>query len=207
MTVTVNPKDVNIEFVSSLIPLVMNSLFNEESFKAVDLREIRDAFRLKQMQSKAWLINGFKEQQLSKNSKILVIGSWLGFTSLCLHKLGYQYITEIDPDIRLEKFARYLNRFNKNFKHISDDVNNIDLTEFDVIINTSCEHILDNTWFEKIKAGSCVFLHSNNLEGYDHTNICKDLNEMVKKYPLDLLYQGELNFLDWKRFMLIGQRT
>lgn len=203
----VAPESIDISFVTSQIPLVMNSMFNEDSFNSVDLREIRDAFRLKQMQSKAWLINAFKNQSIDKDKKILVIGSWLGFTSLCLYKLGYKNITEVDPDTRLEKFACYLNRFNKQFKHISCDINNLDISEFDVIINTSCEHILDNAWFEKISSKACVFLHSNNLEGYDHVNTCKNLDEMIKKYPLDLIYQGELDFSDWKRFMLIGLRT
>jgi hypothetical protein len=197
---------IDISFVSSQIPLVMNSLYNDESFNAIDLREIRDAFRLKQIQSKSWLMNAVKNQNLNLNSKILVVGSWLGFTSLCLHKLGFSNITEIDPDSRLEKFAQHLNRANKNFKHISDDVNNIDISEYHVVINTSCEHISNNTWFEKITNKTVVFLHSNNLEGYDHVNTCIDLTEMISKYPMELIYSGELDFTEWKRFMLVGKK-
>jgi hypothetical protein len=197
---------IDIGFVSSQIPLVMNSLYNDSSFNTVDLREIRDAFRLKQIQSKSWLMDAVKNQNLNLNSKILVVGSWLGFTSLCLHKLGFSNITEIDPDSRLEKFANHLNRANKHFKHISDDVNNIDISEYHVVINTSCEHISNNTWFEKITNKTVMFLHSNNLEGYDHVNTCRDLPEMISKYPMELIYSGELDFTEWKRFMLVGKK-
>jgi len=199
-----NPNEVDYTFVASLIPDVMNALYNEDAAKDITLTEIRDAFRIKQMQSKAWLMNQIQSQNLDKNSRILVIGSWLGFTSWCLFKLGFKNITEIDVDSRLEKFAKHLNRFNKSFVHLSDDVNNIDTSNFDVVINTSCEHIDDNRWFLSIDKKSLVFLHSNNLPGYDHTNNCVDVEDMIKKYPLHLKYSGSLNFNDWQRFMLVG---
>jgi hypothetical protein len=200
----INPKDIDYTFVASLIPDVMNALYNEDAAKDISLNEIRDAFRIKQMQSKAWLINQIQQQGINKDCKILVIGSWLGFTSWCLYKLGFKNITEIDPDIRLENFAKHLNRFNKHFTHLTDDVNNIDTSKFDVVINTSCEHIDNNKWFLSLNNQSLVFLHSNNLPGYDHTNNCVDVDDMIKKYPLTLKYSGSLNFNDWQRFMLVG---
>jgi D-arabinose 1-dehydrogenase-like Zn-dependent alcohol dehydrogenase len=200
----INPKEIDYTFVASLIPDVMNALYNEDAAKDILLNEIRDAFRIKQMQSKAWLIDQIQSQNISKDSKILIIGSWLGFTSWCLYKMGYQHITEIDLDARLEKFAKHLNRFNKNFTHISDDVNNIDTSKFDIVINTSCEHIDNDKWFKSLNSKSLVFLHSNNLPGYEHTNNSTDLNDMIKKYPLTLKYSGSLNFNDWQRFMLVG---
>lgn len=200
----INPNKIDYTSAASLIPDVMNALYNESAATDISLEEIRDAFRVKQMQSKGWLLDQIQKNVVNKESKILIIGSWLGFTSWCLYKLGYKNITEVDVDSRLENFARHLNRFNKNFNHISNDVNNIDTSKYDVIINTSCEHIDDNTWFSNIKSNTLVFLHSNNLPGYDHTNNCTDLPDMIKKYPLNLKYSGSLNFNDWQRFMLVG---
>lgn len=197
-----NGKEISYDFVTKYIPDVMNAMYNETAAAPLSLNEIRDAFRIKQMQSKAWLLSKIKD--MPKHRRVLVIGSWLGFTSLCLFKLGFKNITEVDPDSRLGEFANHLNRFNKEFKHITDDVNNLDLTNYDLIINTSCEHILDNTWFTRIASGTTVCLHSNNLEGYDHVNICQSMIEMSEKYPLELNYMGSLDFQDWKRFMLIG---
>lgn len=197
-------QDIDIRFVSGQIPWVMNALYNEEAFSAVTFEEIRDAFRLKQMQSKAWMMSKLKD--FDKESRVLVIGSWLGFTSLCLTKLGYKHITETDPDSRLSVVANHLNRRNKTFKHLDLDVNDMDLSQYDIIINTSCEHIADNTWYERIPVGTKVILHSNNLPGYDHVNCCADLDEMISKYPMVLDYAGALDLEQYTRFMLMGSR-
>jgi hypothetical protein len=196
--------EIDYSFVANHIPQVMNAMYNEDVAKPLTLFEIRDAFRVKQMQSKAWLVS--KLTHIDKSKKVLVVGSWLGFTSLCLNKLGFSEITEIDVDPRLEDFSKHLNRFNKKFKHITDDINNIDISEYELIINTSCEHILENSWFDKIAKDTIIVLHSNNLPGYDHVNTCESIGEMIEKYPMQLQYSGSLDFTDWKRFMLIGTK-
>jgi hypothetical protein len=201
-----NKNDINYSEISRIIPLVMNALYNVEASKNITLNEIRDAFRLKQIQSKAWLIDHVKKNVKDQSSRILVIGSWIGFTSLCLYHLGYKNILEVDPDIRLEDFSKHLNRFNSSFCHASVDVNHLNDFKFDVIINTSCEHIKNNHWFDSIDKESLIILQSNNLEGYDHTNICKDIEDMKTKYPMELLYSGTLNLDNYKRFMLVGKK-
>lgn len=193
---------IDYTFVASQIPSVMNALYNEQALASVDLKEIRDAFRIKQMQSKAWLLS--EVDKFDRSSRVLIIGSWLGFTSFCLWKMGFKEITECDPDSRLETLSRHLNRFNKNFHHFSCDVNALSMQNYDLIINTSCEHIADNSWYSAIPANTHVILHSNNLEGYDHVNICNSLEEMKSKYPMDVHYEGELNLEQYTRFMLSG---
>lgn len=201
----VSPSLINYDKISSLIPDVMNALYNELAFNSTSLGEIRDAFRVKQLQGKAWLL-GQVQDHVDPASKILVIGSWIGFTSYCLFNMGYTDITEIDPDARLEPVAQHLNRFNKNFTHITKDVNQIDLSRYDAIINTSCEHILDNQWFERIRHDTLLFLHSIDYPSWDHVNLCKDLSEMVNKYPMELIYSGTLDLGQYRRFMLVGKK-
>ena len=197
-------KDIDIRFVASQIPWVMNALYNDKALASVTLEEIRDAFRLKQMQSKAWMMSKVKD--LDKSSKVLVVGSWLGFTSLCLRKLGFSDITETDPDSRLSALACHLNRHWDNFTHLSKDVNDIDIAQYDLIINTSCEHIADNSWYDRIPAGKILVLHSNNLPGYDHVNTCENIEEMIEKYSMDIKYAGCLDLEQYTRFMLIGHK-
>jgi protein-L-isoaspartate O-methyltransferase len=206
ITEKIEGKDINFSQVTRHIPEVMNALYDKEAFSIVTLEEIRDAFRTKQMQSKAWMMGRIKELNLDSKSKVLVVGSWLGFTSYCLFKLGFSNITETDPDSRLEKLARHLNRKNPNFVHLSEDVNSIDLNGYDLIINTSCEHIADNSWYDRIPAGTKIVLHSNNLEGYDHVNTCESVEVMSSKYPMELNFAGELNLGSYSRFMLVGNR-
>ena len=203
-----NPNDIDYSNVSKLIPLVMNALYKEEASTSIRFQEFRDAFRLQQIQSKAWMLQEFEKLNLDKDVRILIIGSWIGFTSLNLFHAGYKHITEVDPDFRFEQFSKHLNRFNNNFNHITNDINNIDNLNYDVIINTSCEHIADNSWFEKIPLESLVVLHSNNLEGYDHTHLSENLTDMEKKYPLgNLIYSNSLDFANYSRFMIIGKKV
>lgn len=200
----ITAKDININFVSSAIPTFMNALYDNESLESVSLEEIRDAFRLKQIQSKSWLLNKVKD--FDRDLPVLVVGSWLGFTSLCLYNLGFKNISETDPDIRLSKISNHVNRFNKNFCHYDIDINKLDTSKYKLIINTSCEHIINNIWYDNITAGTKLILHSNNLLGYDHVNICQDIEEMIDKYPMKLHYSGSLDFQNYKRFMLVGEK-
>jgi hypothetical protein len=197
-------KNIDYSRPAGYIPEVMNALFNDEVFESTDLKEMRDAFRVKQMQGKSWLLNAV-EQYCYKDDKILVIGSWFGFTSFCLWKMGFNNITEVDPDARLEKFANHLNRFNKNFAHLTADVNDI-LLDYDVIINPSSEHIADHSWFTCIPQGALVIIHSTDYPSDDHPNTCNTLEETKEKYPLDYKFCQTLDLDYYKRFMIIGKK-
>jgi len=195
---------VDYNFVSSNIPEFFNALYNEQAFLATDLKEIRDAFRKKQVLGKTMLLD-LVEQQCDTTSKILIVGSWIGFTSFCLYKLGYNNITEVDLDERLAPLTKWVNRFNSSFKHISDDVNNINLHEFDVIINTSCEH-MSNSWFDNTPKGTLLVLQSTDYVEDDHINRCISIDEMISKYPMDVLTYKTLDLDYYKRFMLVGRK-
>ncbi len=184
----------------------MNSLYNENSLNATELKEIRDAFRVKQMLGKSDLIEQV-QRFVNKDDNILIIGSWIGFTSYCLYKLGFANITEIDPDTRLTQISNHFNRFNKNFKHIEDDVNNIDISKYNCIINTSCEHILNNFWFDNISTSALICLQSTDYPSLDHVNTCENLEEMISKYHLNhLLYSKTIDLQSYKRFTIIGKK-
>ena len=202
-----NNKDIDYKDIAVYIPDVMNALFNEQAGSKLHQWEIRNAFRIKMMQSKAWLIQQFISAVVNPNSNILVVGGWLGFTSWVLYKYGYSNITEIDVDQRLHDFSCHLNRFNKNFIHLSKDVNDIDTSKYEVIINSSCEHIDNPAWFYNSKSGCLQVLQSNNIEISEHVNICKNLDHMISKYPLNLKYSGTLDYNDGtQRFMLVGYK-
>jgi hypothetical protein len=191
-------------FVSSLIPDFMNALYNEEAFNKINKDEIRDAFRKKQIAGKAWLIENLLKTA-NQDSNILVIGSWLGFTSYCLYKKGFCNITEIDIDDRVSEIAKHLNRVNNKFNHITGDANDIEMSKFDIIINTSTEHILNDTWFKRIKDGSLVVLQSTDYVADDHFNTCISDTDLCNKFPMNnILYQNTLNLDQYSRFMILG---
>lgn len=191
--------------VSLHIPHIMQTLYDEQILSSTSLVELRDAFRVNQMQCKAWLL-----QQLhgvSHDSRILVVGSWIGFTSYCLFKLGYERITEVDPDVRLEEFAKRVNSLNPRFCHFSCDVNDLDMKLYDVVINTSCEHISDNRWFDAIKPGTIVVLQSTNIKWHDHVNVANSVEHFKTQYPLKYTYADELKLNETcSRYMIIGEK-
>jgi len=194
---------VTFEQVSSFIPEFMNALYNKEAFESTSLEEIRDAFRKKQIQGKTLLLD-LVEKHCSKEQEIVIVGSWLGFTSFCLHKLGYNKTTGVDPNMRLTPIAIWSNRFNKEYAHIVSDINHLNLDSYDVIINTSCEHINNNKWFDEAKPGTLMILQSTDYEEWDHTNTCTSLEEMESKYPMNLLHKETLNLDYYNRYVLVG---
>lgn len=197
--------DINYDSVATHIPWVLQQLYSDANLRAISLTELRDAFRPHQMQCKSWLLD--KIQDFDKSSKVLVIGSWLGFTSYCLYKMGFLDITETDPDMRLERFARSVNAENPRFIHYSQDINRLSLDQYDLIINSSCEHISDDAWFDRIGSGSKVVLHSTNLKDIDHVNTVESVQEMTEKYPMTLSFAGELVLnTTYSRYMLVGTK-
>jgi len=81
----------------------------------------------------------------------------------------------------------------------------VDLGTVNCVINTSCEH-MDNTWYENLPAGTFVILQTNDyFSNPQHSNCCKDIEEVKKKYPMDnIMYAGDLDTQLYNRFMLIG---
>jgi hypothetical protein len=198
-------EEINYDSICAHIPHVIQTMYDPKILDSTTLIEIRDAFRINQMQGKAWMLSNIKK--VNRNTKVLVIGSWLGFTSYCLFKEGFKYITETDIDSRLEKMARQVNLPNESFKHLNNDVNELDLSDYGLIINTSCEHIEDNRWFDKAKSGTILALQSTNFRCPDHVNIVNSLDEMKSKYPLKYTYADDLVFNQmFVRYMVVGEK-
>jgi protein-L-isoaspartate O-methyltransferase len=194
--------------VAAYIPEVMNALYDSVSFESTSLTEMRDAFRMKQIQGKTWLLNsGLLDHCLDKSKSVLVVGSWFGFTSFCLHKLGFSNVTEVDPDSRLEHFAKHLNRFNKQYTHITADINTVDMSSYDIVVNPSGEHIVNNTWFDNIKTGATVIIHSTDYPASDHVNTCQQQDELLSRYKMLPTFLGTLDLQTYKRFMIVGIKT
>jgi len=138
-----------------------------------------------------------------------------------------QVIEKISEDLRNEVFGDKDDAFDnfgwRNIIHATNkeeyidndnklqDKEKIDLkakfkdTKINTVINTSCEH-MDNSWYENLPDGTFVILHQNDyFENEQHSNCCKDLDEVKFKYPMsEIYYEGELDTNLYNRFMLIG---
>jgi len=100
----------------------------------------------------------------------------------------------------------------ENFSYITHryDGSKLELTDSaNTIINTSCEHIQNfDVWYNKIPSGKIVILQTNNfIEIEEHVNCSNSLEEFRIQTPMSIeLYEGELVFPDYTRYMRIGYR-
>ena len=197
---------IDCDTVSIHLPEVIESLYYSNITDLYDLIEFRDALRLQQLQSKSWLLQHL--DKLDRNSKILVVGSWIGFLSYCIQKIGFTDVSETDMDPKHQKISQRLNSQFSNFQHYNSDVNLLNLSYFDVIVCTSCEHISDTSWYSKIKNGTKLFLQSNNLIHEQHTKIVQSVEEFVSHYPnIKLEYTGTMIYNKlFSRYMIIGEK-
>jgi len=109
-----------------------------------------------------------------------------------------EVINKISEDLRTEMFKDKESVFeNYGWRKLDEEIN--------MVINTSCEH-MDNTWFENLPSGTFVVLQTNDyFSNPQHSNCCKDLEEVKSKYPMQSIsYEGELDTHLYNRFMLIG---
>lgn len=177
-----------------------------------------DSFSHGQVKSKLWLCEQL-ESYIPKNSKILILGSWinvLGFMLMTRKPDYYSHVRGIDIDHESIDLANkicsywYIEGIQRS---TVDDANTFDMSGFDVIINCSSEHMENSKWFDNIPAGKLICVQSSNMVDPNEPWIIKNpsptLSNFLSKYPLsDTKFSGTLN-IDYKtwgydRYMLIG---
>ena len=141
-----------------------------------------------------------------KFDNAIFIGGWLGISSFWSYKkdiMNNSYKLDIDEDAI--KFSKKLNGFNNTYKGIVGDANEHNFDEYDLVINTSSEHMTED-WFKKVKKGTTVALQSNDFHDIvEHINTVNNLKELEEKYPMSkVLFSGVKDCDRYNRFMLIG---
>lgn len=186
--------------------------------------DIMNAINDAQMNSKQWLVDNLipylnKEWTYFDVRDILVLGSWYGVTSILLreHIDPSVKIWNIDSDPECVKYAHIL-------KHnIPGCENNIPVTAdaaeyffdhadaYQVIINTSCEHMDQNDIDLMLKTKNdtaLVCLQSNNFHREpEHINTHNSVDEFAASLKgITILYKGTLKPSDeYERYMVIGR--
>lgn len=176
-----------------------------------------DSFSHGQILSKKWLCEKL-EPFLDSEQKIAILGGWYNVLAFMLRvRDNHQHITSFDFDDTCKKIADKINDcwvLEKTIHNVVADVNSLDLSEFQVIINTSCEH-MPGHWFDTIGSGTIVCLQSSNLDISTHpwyiTNPSTSIKSFIDKFPMT-----NVNFVDvlnieysnwgYQRFMIIGKK-
>jgi hypothetical protein len=218
----IDNKDEFIKNYTNLITGSYSSDFN-----------IIDAFSKGQLDSKNWLVTQLKQLNLELGTVWILCG-WVGTLAYLIKhsdtKLNYNYIRSFDIDSRCTPLAEIFNKAelinNWKFKASTLDVNTLNYSNHkfptiksngdvqyiqesaDTVINTSCDHMNSNIWWDRIPAGTLVILQNNNfVEKDEHVNIVTSLNEFKDRYPMNtILYEGELDCTLYTRYMLIGRK-
>lgn len=179
----------------------------------------QDAFSSSQILSKIWLVETLEDilryKEIKNPLKILVLGGWYCLTNLIIRlrkNIKIDKVINVDIDADACDVAKKLNEtwvWQNQFESLVYNVNIYQHSGFDVIINTSVEHLETNEWFENIPKDTIVVLQSNDMKHDDHYNNHKSLNDFIENYPLtDILYDGVKMFQykdhSFQRYMIIG---
>lgn len=227
--------EVKTELITSLIATVSGDDFVDRIAKFIDyftvdhntdmlLPDLGDFLSRGQVKSKIWLATELAKCIEGKLGNVVFYGGWYNFVAYFLFsqfEVDKIYSIDTDPTVIQPTERLYIKEVTQGkFEAVTYDVNKIkwdgktmiynahhseQKDKIHMVINTSCEH-MSNEWFENLPDGTFVVLHTNDyFENEQHSNCCKDLNEVKSKYPMQsIMYEGELDTSLYNRFMLIG---
>lgn len=198
---------MNEEFLNAVVEIVS---LNSTSSQLVDFA---DHLRINKLISKRWLAEEILN--ITSPRAVLLLGSWYPtYLPYLLKATRYVCVDMNKEVIHLAKqFNDFLYQGSVEFEYVIDEAESWlkkDHSKYDVVINTSCEHMSFDLKDIKLNYTSLYALQSNNYKQVaDHIN-CKDsLEDFIESCGLsDLLYTGtkRLSGIDYyDRFMVIGR--
>ena len=167
-----------------------------------------------QLQGKIWLINELQKLDL-KFTKVCLMGGWFAqfITPLIFDNFKVDIIHNYDIDEDAQKISYKFNRrYKEEGKYKAIRTNTLIhplKEEYDIIINTSCEHMYPMKKFRELNPNlkSWFVLQSTNEDKFDdHINCVNNTKELVEQGKLkQVLYEGQLTLDNgMTRFMVIG---
>ena len=195
-------------FISSKnIRRLLKTLVSEFSAPEI-LNDIANSLNINQMKNKEWLIDHVISyiDSIPKHPNIAIIAGWYGLAGGMLAKQVPCDITVIDKNPSCAIIGKKLF---PNLKHVTSDINDTSLKNYDIIICTACEHISDeeiNDVIRKKDKSTIVFLQSNNYnEIEDHTNCKNSVDDFANSLKLNVYKKYTLSLDKYERFMVIGK--
>ena len=188
---------------------------------------LMDSFTSSQLEGKLWLGDEMKKLEI-KPKKVAVLAGWYAhyLTAILIDNLGAELVVnfEIDEDahfisfkfnIRYKDVGKYRSiRKNIMFRALKMPKAFVDHREdpYDVVVNTSCEHMFPMWKFREINYNvedHLYVLQSTNQKEYceDHINTVESEEELIDQAKLlDVWYAGRKVLQNgFTRFMVIGK--
>jgi phospholipid N-methyltransferase len=175
-----------------------------------------ESFWKGQIKSKIWLIDHLTEYVNSNENNIVIHGGWNGVLSSLIFQsqIKVKNLISIDIDPDCEEIANTINKIEEmegRFTAVTCDMSDYNYSFYpDIVINTSCEHISQQTyekWLSKIPDSSIIVLQSNNyFELTEHIRCANDVNEFIDQSKINILNSYTLKLSKYDRFMIIGTK-
>tara|TARA_R100001377_G_scaffold84586_1_gene68477 strand:- start:602 stop:1201 length:600 start_codon:yes stop_codon:yes gene_type:complete len=163
-----------------------------------------------QIQSKEWLCHELKKVAPDNFNHISILAGWYG---IVLIPFLYETFGEINVDLydvdeyTTDIAAHMFNDYPKVNVYTKDVVfDDIDY-KGQVIVNTSCEHMMDMSIITEKFPDKMFVLQSNDNDNVKwlHINCAKDTDQLIKQSGLkNILYRGGKTIYHHKRMMVIG---
>ena len=209
-----------------MVDIKINTVFTDRAKRVIKKYpnraiDLLHCFSSSQEQSKMWLVrclNAYLDDSFTKKYiDIAILGSWYGYLNYLIRKhLKCKLITEIrcyDVDDTAKKVGRIIFEDIKNLRFMTRDINDVDFSQqrFNIVINTSCEHMTDDTihqWLEYTRKKTVCVLQSTNKQLRDHINTVNSKDELCKKFSkyFNNFESYEYDFDNHSRFMMIGDK-
>ena len=208
-----------LKFTPELANDWKNALSSPEPYL---LKRVLDSMNQSQLESKLWIIQELIKLEI-KPKRVAILAGWYSqyiVPLLIEHGIEFVYNFEIDRDAKDISY-----KFNKRYKdqekykyQITDIMfekiakKEEQFGAFDLIINTSCEHMYPMRRFRKINknlSGNPIYvLQSTDEDKYeDHINCVSGPEELAKQAELiNVVYSGTKILANgMNRFMVIGK--
>lgn len=185
------------------------SLLNNLSRISSDV-DIRDFVSKGQLASKLWASTLFNDH--IADASVVICGGWYGLLSaILLHKNHEKRnkIRSIDIDSTCAPIANSFNAehyFKGDFYADTQDMYHEDYTNYDVIVNTSCEHITNlEEWINIIPSNKTLMLQSNNYFSCEqHVNCVSSIDEFKEQCSeTEVLDSMVLEMPNYTRYMIL----
>ena len=200
---------------------ILNNLISSSMREVREDKDLLDSFSPNQFKSKLKLVEHIdKLNILTKNSEIVIFGSWYGSILIPAFYNKVKKITCIDQDAKVISRAKY-----NLFKDFNVDFITGDVFEFrdsfknaDLFINTSCEHMKSmkewgpaptykNPWWNRVSPAYFAFQSNNMYDIEGHINCVSSIEEFKYQMPdkAEILVEDKIVDDRGTRFMLIGK--
>lgn len=193
---------------SKILGKVIDAAFFLQKRNVPNHLDFIESFRSSQIQSKTKLVDEICNFDMNWNH-ILVLGSW---NSVLLYELFSEQANvswfdflDIDPVCHRHRDAYFgLHNMRKNYSNLIMDATEFsDFSKYDLIINTSCEHMKD---IPAINGPLYALQSNNNTSIKEHINCVNSSKALAKQNNItDIRYHGTIEIADYERYTVIGQ--